>query len=1041
MAKLKDDQIRWILSLDAKGVQSELTNMSSVVQQLTEDNKKLEAELKAVTRQMSEAEKEMKKLTAAGKEDSEAFKEAKATYESASADMADYTKRIRDNKKAIEENNAKAKEMIKTLKVEDMTMNQLRQRAHDLQKQLDNTSKSTHPEVYKALDKELTAVNNRMSELKNTSNETSFVFSGKMAKGAAMLTVTIAAAKKGFETFKDIMESNRATGVEFTSMMDGLTNAVDYFKTALANLDFTNFIEGLKNAYKVGRQVSIMLEDIYDRENSFKLTSTREIAEIEELKTQLRDVNLSEKERLRIGAEIIERTKKMGKEEKKIADLRKEAAKDILVSQTGMTDAEIEYMTVNRNKNEQDIKNIKKIQDLEEDLILLRKNADSHEEAATGGPKINNYYARRLAETNKEIEKYVTLIDKLKKNYGLTDPKQYEVATNAIKKYTLANKEIIDTYVNSAQAVDQVDIKTIRSLKMTERTIAGIRKKNSDTTKQENKILTDERKSLNELIQSLDTINNNKLSKINEDYLNGKIKTESEYNQQIYALEQASYIIREQALTEFKDEVTRQEVKDDVSKRISEIQKQRLQQEINFRSKLEKIILDANPEAKEKKEYEDRLRDLGIFGKSRQELQMLLMSAETEQDKKLLQQKLDALELLEQQHQDNLLKIRNDAKAKEKARGEEQFQESFGKDKAGKKKEIEDEANALSLQTEIGALTPTQAFDAEVELQKKRLALIQEELDARKAAGLDVSNILKNQASEEAALTKLYTSELSRRKQEYQQYGASIGTVLGNVISGQEDALKGFADVMLDILFDTLTQMINAEIIKVAATGTGAIARSTAEAMAAPDSVLSFGATGFARIAILTGVITAAMTVAKTALKGMIGKKGSDSSAKGTATTTRTRTGNGLYDGGFNNEDPGTDGGYTGSGGRYQVKGTFPNGVDYHAGEYVIAQPEMKIPVVSKMVHAIEGIRRQRTNSSPMPAGLYDGGFNSDPDARSSRSGYAGGSQNISSTLDSTLNRFIALMTEIEENGLGVNYQAQKEANLKMKEIEEYGSK
>lgn len=150
-----------------------------------------------------------------------------------------------------------------------------------------------------------------------------------------------------------------------------------------------------------------------------------------------------------------------------------------------------------------------------------------------------------------------------------------------------------------------------------------------------------------------------------------------------------------------------------------------------------------------------------------------------------------------------------------------------------------------------------------MELQKKRLALIKEELDARKAAGLDLSNILKNQASEEAALTKLYTSELNRRKQEYQQYGTSIGTVLGNVISGQEDALKGFADVMLDILFDTLTQMINAEIIKVVATGTGAIARSTAEAMAAPDSVLSFGATGLARIAILTGVITAAMTVAK----------------------------------------------------------------------------------------------------------------------------------------------------------------------------------
>ncbi|MBF0649183.1 hypothetical protein IR083_10155 [Dysgonomonas sp. GY75] len=1015
MAKLKDDEIRWILSLDAKGVQSELTSISSVIQRLTDDNKKLEAELKLATRQMSEAEKEMKKLAAAGKEDSDAFREAKATYESAANESADYTKRIRDNKKAIEENDAKAKEMVKTLKLEDMTMNQLKYRAYDLQKQLDNTSKSTHPEAYKALEKELTQVNKRMGELKNGADETSSVFSGKLAKGSVAVTAAIAAAKEAFNLLEDVMMSNRATGIEFAAMMDGVANSIGYVKTALANWDFTNFVAGLKSAYKVGHQVSIMLEDAYDLENSFKMTSAREIAELEELKTQLRDVNLSNKERLRIGDEIIVRTRKMAEDEKKFTDIRHQAAKDVLVDQTKLTDAELEYITVNRIRNDQQIKDIKKIQELEGDLFSLQEKANTYQIYATGGPKVNNYYAQQLHETNKEIEDHVNLIDKLKVKYKLTDPKQYEIAVNAIKKFTLASTEAIDAYVNSGRAIDQIDIKTTQSLKMTQRTIAGIRKKNSDTTKEENKILVAERKSLSQLIQSLDTTYNNKLTKINQDYLDGKIKTESGYNQQVYALEQASYIIREQALTEFKDKVTRQEVKDDVSKRISEIQKQRLQQEINFRAKLEQIILNANPEAKEKKEYEDRLRDLGIFGKSRQELQMLLMSAETEQDKKLLQQKLDALELLEKQHQDNLLKIRNDAKAKEKARGEEKFQESFGKDKAVKQKEIEDESNSLSLQKEIGALTPTEAFDAEVELQKKRLALIQEELDARKASGKEYSNVLKEQASEEAALTKLYTGELNRRKQEYQQYGTAIGTVLGNVITGQEDALEDFADVMLDILFDTLTQMINAEIVKVVATGTGAIFRATA------NEIGSKGFVGIGTAAILTGILTVGMATAKSVLKGLIngGKKNVSTESK-----TGQRVDNpGLADGGYN--DSGIDGGYTGAGGRYQVKGTFPNGVTYHAGEYVIAQPEMKIPVVSKMVHAIEGIRRQRTNSNPMPAGLADGGFN-DPDMPSSRSEYSGGSRDISA-LDSTLNRFIALMEKIEESGLGVNYYAFEE--------------
>jgi len=38
MAKLKDDQIRWILSLDAKGVQGELVQVSSAIDKLKKDN-------------------------------------------------------------------------------------------------------------------------------------------------------------------------------------------------------------------------------------------------------------------------------------------------------------------------------------------------------------------------------------------------------------------------------------------------------------------------------------------------------------------------------------------------------------------------------------------------------------------------------------------------------------------------------------------------------------------------------------------------------------------------------------------------------------------------------------------------------------------------------------------------------------------------------------------------------------------------------------------------------------------------------------------
>lgn len=66
------------------------------------------------------------------------------------------------------------------------------------------------------------------------------------------------------------------------------------------------------------------------------------------------------------------------------------------------------------------------------------------------------------------------------------------------------------------------------------------------------------------------------------------------------------------------------------------------------------------------------------------------------------------------------------------------------------------------------------------------------------------------------------------------------------------------------------------------------------------------------------------------------------------------------------------EGGYTGPGGRYEVAGVV------HKGEYVVPQPEMNNPKVIDAVSSIEAIRRQRTNTNPLPQnpGEYaEGGY------------------------------------------------------------------
>jgi TP901 family phage tail tape measure protein len=137
------------------------------------------------------------------------------------------------------------------------------------------------------------------------------------------------------------------------------------------------------------------------------------------------------------------------------------------------------------------------------------------------------------------------------------------------------------------------------------------------------------------------------------------------------------------------------------------------------------------------------------------------------------------------------------------------------------------------------------------------------------------------------AQTRKEQQQYQDRLQTYKQYGSELGPAMGNLISGQENAMQGFADTMIDIVFDILGKIVEAEIVKATATATGAVARSTAEAMAMPDSVATFGASGAARAAILSGLIMAALATAKTALKGLVGgKHSSDSSSDSGSTPT-----------------------------------------------------------------------------------------------------------------------------------------------------------
>ena len=182
----------------------------------------------------------------------------------------------------------------------------------------------------------------------------------------------------------------------------------------------------------------------------------------------------------------------------------------------------------------------------------------------------------------------------------------------------------------------------------------------------------------------------------------------------------------------------------------------------------------------------------------------------------------------------------------------------------------------------------------EEELLDFKMKCVNEELEEQQRAA-------DEKARREEADAKRMQANYQKRVQTYTQYGQQVGAALGNIIAGQEDAMQGFADTMLDIVFDVLTKIVQAEIIKATATATSAVARSTAEAYATPDSVLTFGASGTARAAILSALIMGALAAAKTALKGLINNSrssssSSDSSESGTSYRRVAQHAAGRYD-------------------------------------------------------------------------------------------------------------------------------------------------
>lgn len=261
---------------------------------------------------------------------------------------------------------------------------------------------------------------------------------------------------------------------------------------------------------------------------------------------------------------------------------------------------------------------------------------------------------------------------------------------------------------------------------------------------------TKQKKVVDEGLLQLEKNHLQEMTKIKQRYLSGEITSEADYNSKLSAQEDKYDQARKQKLTDLLDvtkkgHVTDKRLRVELAKDIAEIDKKKLDREIETQNKLKKIILDADPLRAENEAYDERLRELGLFGK---------------QKENLTKEQQDALTLLEKQHQENVTAIT----AKEADKKMKQMDSDMAK-----------EAEALAQKRDIELWTEAQYKDELIQLEIKYL---QQKLKLQGMSAEQIEAVTKQLYDKLAEATNTKTE---RRSSFLDKYGI-------NDLQSQKDA-------------------------------------------------------------------------------------------------------------------------------------------------------------------------------------------------------------------------------------------------------------
>lgn len=358
--------------------------------------------------------------------------------------------------------NEETKRFEKTLKdLNGATLNELQSTMRKLQQQMRRTKPDT--KEFRGYAEQLKAVRSRMRELEDESRTAQKTLGGFFSKigWTALVTGAIALIRK---FGSDMVAQTQLMGDKWKFEVAGWKSAYGSFVADLSSgKGWSELVQRMKEAYKAGKQVAAMLDEIFERENSLSLTEGELNLEAERQRKIMMDSTKSTQERIAAAEEYDRIQQQIAQNRKDVAQQELDAYQLQLQQRTELTDAELDAFVKDYNANKDLIDQAKAYQ---KEYNEMQGRVDGlHRTMISGTGQAYNAYKAQYEQAQADLDNFTASADEAIVRWA-----------GIIDKYNLGNDDMVKNYVQARRKMTDADVGYERATQRSNRQASTLRK-------------------------------------------------------------------------------------------------------------------------------------------------------------------------------------------------------------------------------------------------------------------------------------------------------------------------------------------------------------------------------------------------------------------------------------------------------------------------------------------------------------------------------------------------------------------------------------